>query len=183
MGNLFFGSSIVIDAPVDAVYSYISDFSKHVDWNHQLEKMVSITEGPPTVGSQYRTYEGMARNVTFSGNISFKVMGLIGKVLFGSADYTEAEITAMEENQRVAWKARLPSKKGDLMRYNWELRLEPDGHSTRVIQHGEPNPPSESPLGKLYAKEDFRERTLRDAKEEALINLHHLKRILEGQGS
>ena len=49
--NIF---SISISAKPEDVFAYISDLTKHVEWNDGL-KMEVVTSGPVGVGSQYRS--------------------------------------------------------------------------------------------------------------------------------
>ena len=54
--------------------------------------------------------------------------------LMGLKDYTEAEITAMEPNKRLAWKAGLPMRSGYMLKSTWELTLESRESGTVVTQ-------------------------------------------------
>lgn len=49
--------AIVIQAPIAAVYEYVSDFPRHTEWNHQPTEMIKLTDGPVGVGSVFRTKE------------------------------------------------------------------------------------------------------------------------------
>ena len=33
------------NAPIAAVYAYVSDFPRHTEWNHQPTEMTKLTEG------------------------------------------------------------------------------------------------------------------------------------------
>lgn len=89
---------------------------------------------------------------------------------------TLAEITALEPNERVAWKARAPStRKGDIMRMNWEIRLEEKNGTTEVVQCCEMVPPPESPAYNMTNEDSASQ-----GREEATANLMRMKSIVEG---
>ena len=145
--SLGYETSVVVKAAPGVVYEYVADLPRHVEWSHQPQKIVPLTEGPVRVGSQFQAHEGMPSNITFSRKLMFSVMMPVMKLMYGAQDYTVSEITALEPDERVAWKAWAPStKKGDLMRMNWEIRLQPNGDGTVVEQRCEIAPPPESPM-------------------------------------
>jgi uncharacterized membrane protein len=177
MSHASFEASVDVEAPAKVVYDYIADFPRHVEWNYQPTEMVPVTGGPVRVGSQYQTTERTPSNASFGTKAMFAVMGPLTKVMWGSKGYTLAEITALEPNKRVAWKARAPStKKGDLMRMQWELRLEEQNGTTKVVQHCDIVPPAESPTYNM-----INENTARQGREEATTNLMRMKSIVEGR--
>lgn len=121
----------LIQAPITAVYEYVSDFPRHVEWNHQPMEITKLTDGPVGVGSIFRTIEQTPRDMSW---LMRKIFPLLGK-LMGVADYTEAEITALDPERRVAWKAQAPLKKGGfLAKTQWEIDLESQGSATKVAQ-------------------------------------------------
>jgi len=177
MAHVSYETSVEVEAPANVVYDYIADFPRHVEWNHQPTKMVPVTEGPVRVGSQYKTTEQTPSNASFGTKVMFAVIGPIARTMWGAADYTLAEITALEPNQRVAWKARFPStKKGDIMRMNWEIRLEEKNGTTKVVQCCEIVPPPESPSYNMT-----NENSARQGREEVTANLMRMKSIVEGR--
>ena len=60
----------------------------------------------------------------------FFIVGLIS----GTKPFSEAEITALEPSQRIAWLAGLRKGDGWFNRAQWELILEPQAGATRVTQ-------------------------------------------------
>jgi len=179
MASLSYETSVNIKAPVDVVFGYVADFPRHAEWNHQPTEIVPLTEGSIDVGSQFQTHEQTASNIKFGQKVMFSLMGPIMKLMYGTQDYTVAEITALEPNKRVAWKARAPTaKKWDLMRMNWEILLQSNGNGTDVTQRCEIAPPDESPAARML-NEDM----ARQGREEATANLMRLKSILEGRAA
>lgn len=63
----------------------------------------------PVQGSKYQTQEVNSSNLSFEQKVMFALVGPVMKLMFGTQDYAETEITVLEPNQRVTWKARLPS--------------------------------------------------------------------------
>lgn len=121
----------LIQAPITSVYQYVSDFPRHVEWNHQPTQMTKITDGPVGVGSVFRTIEQTPRDMSW---LMKKIFPLMSK-LMGVADHTEAEITELDPERRVAWKAQAPLKKGGfLAKTEWEIDLESQGKATKVAQ-------------------------------------------------
>lgn len=179
MADRSFETSIVVNAPANVVYDYLVDFPRHVEWNHQPTRMVPLTEGPVQVGSQYQTYEQTAKNASVGTKLMFTLLNPIAKLMWGTADYTVATITALEPNERVAWKARLPStRKGDIMRMNWELRLQSQNGLTKVVQRCEIVPPAESPTFGMVNED-----SVSQGRAEATANLQRMKAIVEGRQS
>lgn len=164
--------SVVIQAPIAAVYDYISDFPRHVEWNHQPTEMTKLTEGPVGVGSIFRAKEQTQRDMSW---LMKKIFPLLGK-LMGVADYTEAEITALDPERRVAWKAQAPLKKGGfLAKTEWEIDLKPRGDMTEVAQRVH---------FRFFSKMSERmnmETAAAQTGEEMEQNLAHLKEIVEGR--
>ena len=171
-------ASVVVNAPADVVYEYVADLPRHVEWNKQPEKMVAHTEGVVRVGSKYQTHEGMPRDMPLGKKLMFTFMMPLAKFMHGMQDYTVAEIVALEPSERVAWKAHIPStKKGDLMRMNWEIRLNPQGDATEVVQSCEVAPPPESPFASMANDSSLAEM----GQAETLANLQQMKSIVEKQ--
>jgi uncharacterized protein YndB with AHSA1/START domain len=166
--------TIVIAAPVESVYDYVSDFSRHVEWNHQPTEMTKITHGPVGIGSVFRTKEGPPRNTPWLMRMIFPLLGK----LMGGTGYTEAEITALDRNRRVAWTATAPTKKGGLnAKAEWEIRLEAHDEGTRIIQRVH-----FQLLAKMVANMDS-EKLSQQCGEEMAINLAYLKTVLETQSA
>ena len=172
--DFYYETSIDIEAPADVIYDYVADFPRHVEWNHQPTEMISLTDGPVRVGSQYQTKEQGASTASGADKILGPIFISAMKLLFGAGGYTVAEITALEPNSRVAWKARFPSdKRGDLVSMNWEIVLQPQDEETIVTQHCEIKTPASSPLPSPNAT------MLKKNKEEVSANLARLKKIVE----
>ncbi len=173
--SVTFDTSVKINAPAEKIYAYVSDFPRHVEWCNQPQQMTALQNGPTQVGSRYRTEEGNPRNMPLGQKMMFAMMRPLLKVIYGVDGYTEAEVVALEDQRRVAWKARLPSrKKGDLMRMNWEIRLQAENGGTVVTQQCEIAPPDSSPM-KAMVNDDLAQQS----KAEVAANLQRLKFIAE----
>jgi len=164
--------TIVIRAPIEAVYDYVSDFPRHVEWNYTLVEMTKMSDGPLGVGSVFRTKERVGRSQPWMIKLLWPALG----VLFGTTGYTEAEITALEPNRRVAWKAAAPLKNGEFMaKSEWELRLESQGDATRITQHFH-----YMFSGKMGERVDP-DKGIQDNNQEIDKNLVYLQGLLESQ--
>jgi len=108
----------------EAVYDYLSDLTRHPDWCRDLLKLEQETDGPPGVGTRYRTAETMREGAR-------------------SSETTYCEITALEPPRLVEWKARTEKTKGPMaMRSNWAFVIEPEGTGSRVTQRYSFDPPN-----------------------------------------
>lgn len=124
--------TITIQASPTAIYAYVSDLTRHIEWNHQPTAVTKITDGPLRVGSVFRAQEQPPSNMNW---FMAKVMPMMMGLIMGNKGYTEAEITILESGHRIAWQAAAPGRKGDLMRATWEIVLEPLAEATQVTQH------------------------------------------------
>ena len=101
--------AITIQSPIDSVYAYLADFTKHPEWAKNLSKVTQITPGAMQAGTVFKTQEGVPP-VTFWQQINMMLPFMQG-LLSGAKLYSEATITALEPPCRIGWKAGIP--KGD----------------------------------------------------------------------
>ncbi|HET6594339.1 MAG TPA: SRPBCC family protein [Anaerolineales bacterium] len=47
--------NILVNAPLQSVFDYVSDLTRHPDWSGGELKIEAITPGPVTVGKEYRS--------------------------------------------------------------------------------------------------------------------------------
>jgi uncharacterized protein YndB with AHSA1/START domain len=164
--------TIVISAPVESIYQYVSDLSRHVEWNYQPATITKISDGPVEVGSIFRAKERPPRDSPWLMKMFFPLLGK----LIGGTGYTEAEITALETNRRVAWTAKAPSTKGGVLaQAEWEIALESQGAGTRLTQKVHFHM-----FGKMGERMDS-DQLCQQSGEEMVLNLTQLKAMLEPQ--
>lgn len=132
-------SSIEIAATPHALYEYLKDFTRHPEWAQNLSKVTKLSPGPIDVGTMFRTEEGPPP-VPLGTKLKMMVHFMSG-VFSGAKTYSEAKITALETNRRIAWQAGIPKGDGFLNFAEWEFILESQGNSTRLIQHFRYAPP------------------------------------------
>ena len=132
MNDISGQTSIVINAPVDQVYSYLLDFTRHPEWVKNLQQVRPETGGPVHVGSTFQTQEGPPP-VSLRQKLPMMVHFMTG-VLSGAKTYSRTEITGLEPNRRIAWKAGVPKGDGYFNLAHWELLLEPQGQATCLTQ-------------------------------------------------
>jgi len=91
-----------------------------------------VTPGPIGVGTIFRTQEGPPPVLRLT---KLRMMRhFIGGLLRGAKPYSRAEITALEPEQRIAWRAGVPRGEGYFNLAEWELIFQPQGKETRQIQ-------------------------------------------------
>ena len=175
-----FETAVTINAPIAKVYSYVADFPRHVEWNHQPQGMTALngagtarTEpAEVAVGSQFRTEEESPSNMDFVQKMMMMVMMPVVKRKHNFEGHTIAEIAALDSNERVAWSSHLPNRDGKkLMQMHWKLRLEEQNGRTTVTQACHADPPADSPFAAMV--------NIDNIKEESTLNLKRLKSILE----
>ncbi len=174
MAEARFEQSITIQAPANKIYDYVADILRHNEWNKQPEVMHQITPGPIEVGTIFRAEEGYPRDLPIPKKVMFTIMKPFMKLFMGATGQTEAKVVALEPGKLVAWNARLPARKIDLMRMNWKIVLEPNGDVTKVTQQCHMCPPDDSPLANMI-NDDL----VKTSKGEVSANLELLKNIME----
>lgn len=125
-------TSIVIDAPVGEVYIHLLDFTRHPEWVKNLQKVQQEGSGPVQVGTTFLTQEGPPP-VAWGQRIGM-MFHFVRGLLSGAKSYSRAEITELEPNRRIAWKAGVPKGEGYFNLAYWELLLEARGTSTQLTQ-------------------------------------------------
>lgn len=119
--------TVDIHAPIDHVYAYLADFPKHCEWAQTLERMEQRAPGDARgVGAVYRTYERQAMHADRPPR------GPLPDKAFKGV--TECEVTELEPNQRIAWRAHpVPITMGTSAQLTFDL--EPlDAGRTRLTQ-------------------------------------------------
>lgn len=125
-------ASVIIHAPINVVYDYLADFSRHAEWNKNIYKLWQTTKGPIGVGTRFRAMEG-APPAALGKQLKAMVQVMAG-MLTGAKPLSEAEITALMPNRHIAWTGIFAKIDGEFNRAEWAIDLEPDGTATRVIQ-------------------------------------------------
>ena len=158
----------LIEATPQAVWEYVGDLTRHSEWNYQPQRIEKTSDGVPGPGSTYHAIERMP-NVSLPMKVMMRLMFTPVMLITGAKWETEAKVTDVDPQRKIAWEARAPKRKGDMMRARWELELTPEGEKTLVTERFEfmpqmrfPGPPP-----------------LRMVQNEARDNLAHLKRLCE----
>jgi uncharacterized membrane protein len=170
-------TSITIQAPVEQVYTYLVDFQRHTEWVQNISKVTKLSSGTIDVGTVFRTEEGPPP-VPLGTRLKMMVHFMSG-VFSGAKTYSEATITGLETNHRIAWEAGVPkgNGKGYLSFAEWEFILEPQGNSTRLTQqfrYAPPDPKGQRMIGAAGADGLTRA---------CALNLERLKLCLEEQSN
>lgn len=165
-------ATIFIQAPVEVVYDYLSDFTKHPQWVKNISTVQSLDTALIGVGSQFKASE-------FTPPVSFLKMiaatsHYVISTFSGTKSYSLAEITALEPHRRIAWTGRLPRGSEDFNRSEWEILLEPQGADTQVTQKFCFSPQTERARRMLEALGGTA-----GLSTACLVNLERLKQVLE----
>ena len=164
-----------INAPAENVYAYVADLPRHIEWNYRAVEVEKLTDGPVAVGSNFRTREILSKDLPAMTKFMFTYFMPIIQKIYGFGDHNFATITALEPGHLVAWKTRLPGRKGDMMRMNWEVTISEESNEQCVVtQRCQIVPPDTSPFARMV-NDDMLEMSRKDA----TANLLELKRILE----
>lgn len=126
-------TSISIQVPIERVYAYLVDFQNHPEWAQNLNKVTKRSPGTIAVGTVFRTEEGPPP-VPLGTRLKMMVHFMSG-VFSGAKTYSEAKITALETNRRIAWEAGIPKGDHFLSFAEWEFILVPQGNFTQLTQH------------------------------------------------
>ena len=124
--------SITIQAPVETVYAYLADFTRHPEWVKNVKEVVQITPGAAGVGAAFKASEGPPP-VAWGQKVNMMVHFVRG-VLGGAKPYSEATITALDPPRRIAWRAGVPKGDAFFNLAEWEFLLEPRGAATVLTQ-------------------------------------------------
>lgn len=129
-------TAIVIQAPVQTVYEYLLDFTRHPEWVANLSKVTQVSPGAIGVGTVFQAQES-APPVPFLRKFNMMRYFIAG-LITGTKPYSEAEITALDPRpegpRRIAWQAGLRKGKGWFNRAEWEIILQPQGTGTKLTQ-------------------------------------------------
>lgn len=168
--------SVTIQAPPEKVFDYVSDFSQHPVWNHQVQEVTQLSEGPIGVGTRFRAREQTPKTAPMVMKVMFPVMSR----LFRLEPHTEAELTKLEPGRAIAWRAAARRRNGeDFMRAEWELELQGEGGGTRMVQRFRFLP--QHPRAQKMMSDE--EQNAEMIGKEVAMNLEQLKAILERESA
>ena len=108
-------TSIDIAAPVETVYEYLADFSRHPEWSTGVAELDPVGEGSVAVGTEFQATEVVPGRVT-----------------------TYTRITALEPGQRIAWE----SWDGRMLKVEWAFELSSQNGRTHLVQRAQVEPTS-----------------------------------------
>jgi uncharacterized membrane protein len=108
-------SAVDIAAPIETVYEYLADFTRHPEWSTGLEALAPVGNGPIAVGSELVATEKVPARFT-----------------------SHTRITALEPGRRIAWEAW----DGRTTHANWTFELAPYDGGTHLVQRAQFQPAS-----------------------------------------
>jgi uncharacterized membrane protein len=115
--------TIQVQRPVAQVYAYLADFPRHTEWSLTLAAMTKVREGDARgVGAIYHTTERQAMHTERKPGTAL-TKGLRGATI--------CEVTALEPNRRIAWRARFKPDMG--VNSEWAFALSPAAADTTTL--------------------------------------------------
>ncbi len=164
-------TSIYIAVAPHVLYEYLQDFTRHPEWSSNLARVEKISDDAVGVGARFKTSEGAPPVPPF---VKLNMMrGFIRGVLSGAKAYSIAEITALEQNKRIAWHAVIPFGDGFFNRAEWELVFEPRGNGTQLTQRFHYMPQTRAAEQMIGAAGEH------GITQACAVNLERLKRVVE----
>jgi uncharacterized protein YndB with AHSA1/START domain len=165
-------ATVLIQTSADVVYDYLADFTRHAEWNKNIYKVWQTTKGQFGIGTRFKAMEG-APPASLGRQLRALAQVMVG-MFSGNKMFSEAEITALEPHQRIAWVGIFPRSRGEFNRAEWDVTLEPVGNATRVVQRFRYLPQTQAACHMLAALGDA------DGIAQACaVNLGQLKQKLE----
>ncbi len=116
---------IYIEAPYDAVYTYLADFTRHAEWAQTIERLELIKPGGEDgVGAEYHTFErqGMQSNRAPREPITS-----------GFPLETLCQVRELSPSYRITWRARSVRKPTISSELSFDLTGDAAG-GTRLLQ-------------------------------------------------
>jgi uncharacterized membrane protein len=107
-----------IGRPAHAVYAYLADFERHVEWAHTYLSVDPLSERPLRVGSRLIIHE--KQDLRWDKRPRSTIADRPGP------EYTTlVEVTALESRQRIRWNTRCRGGPLESVSGAWEFVLEP----------------------------------------------------------
>jgi uncharacterized membrane protein len=164
-------TSVVVQAPAQAVYDYLLDFTRHSEWVYNLSKVSQVSQGQIGVGTVFRAQEGPPP-VPLMKKLNMMIYFIAG-LTSGAKPYSEAEITALEPGRRIAWRAGIPKGAGFFNLAEWEFIFEPQAQATHITQRFHYHPQTSTAEHMVGAV------SVSDLERACAASLERLKTVLE----
>jgi len=154
--------SVHVAAPVEQVYAYLADFTRHGEWDEATERVEHL-DGQG-VGAKYRAYERLGSLLKVGGKESF---------LGNQAGVAHREVTSLVPHSHIEWHTFPVPKMG--ISADCAFALAPDGDGTMVRQTVRINTPSvvDAMEKVIFRNMDAKQQTQWDQ------NLRNLKSLVE----
>ena len=122
MGKEWTGT-VRIEAPVEQVFAYLADFTRHPEWDASTHRVELHQPGDANgVGAVYRAYE----------SLSSLAPDTTGSPMKDRAGLADREVKELVPNRRIAWHTHTVPRMG--ISADASFDLEPDGDGTTVNQ-------------------------------------------------
>jgi uncharacterized membrane protein len=116
--------SVWIGAPVEEVYAYLADFTRHAEWDEATVRVEATAPGDAAgVGAEYKAYEALNTVVKLGDREGF---------LKDQAGLAKRQVTALVPGERIAWHSHPIPRMGTSADCTFAFAAENDG--TRLTQ-------------------------------------------------
>jgi len=157
--------SVWIDAPVEEVFAYLADFTRHPEWDEATKRVEQTESGDAAgVGNEYKAYEALNSVSSFGGRDA---------LLKDQAGLAKRKVTAMVPGQRIAWHSYPLPRMG--VSADCAFTFETENGGARLTQSVEINslPGADAVIGFVFRSLDDKQRAQWNA------NLNRLKEAAE----
>ena len=121
--TLHWRGTIEVAAPIEQVYDYLADFTRHHEWAQTVEPLELIQPGELSgVGAQYRSVPGPRAS---TGQPPHR------KVAQRLQARPVVEVQERSRPRRIAWEARVAPRLG--LRAEWAFDLTPHGEGQTTV--------------------------------------------------
>jgi len=132
--DIHWQNTVEVDRPIEQVYTYLADFSRHREWAQTLDRLEQVNTGDSTgVGARYLTFERQAMQSERKPHQAL-TKGLPARTL--------CEVRELVPNRRIAWHAHAVPKVGLRSHLAFEFASTPGGGTalTQPIDFHQPPP-------------------------------------------
>jgi uncharacterized membrane protein len=157
--------SVWIEAPVEEVYAYLADFTRHPEWDQATIRVEPLAPGDATgAGAEYKAYEALNTVIRFGERESF---------LKDQAGLAKRTVTAVVPGERIAWRSHPVPRMGTSA--ECAFAFAPEAGGTRLTQTVEIKtlPGMDAVTGLVFRSLDEKHRAQWDG------NLARLKQAVE----
>lgn len=167
-----------VSRPAGDIYAYLADFTWHTEWAHTYLSVEALDPGPSRVGSRFRVREKQ--------DLRWDKLACTTIADREGPEYTtEIEVTALDSDERIAWRSESPGgpfgPEFGSFAGQWELVLAPVGEAVTTLRmRGRLSGP-ERAMEKVITDLQARGYPLDILARQVDRAMHNIRTILEGR--